>query len=244
MCHARLIHAGLWGVLMTAAIASATTVQFDIVALENNQPITTTNPTITVTPGAQVDYEVTALVSSAAGATTPDNNGLGYFRFDILTDLTVTQPAVTGIEASINSAFNFLVSLGTPTGDDILTVRAAQNTLSGTTALLAGVAEGTSQVIVGGVLNTPTVEGTYHVVLGGTLEASVFAAGGTSTLNSVTPTVGPVSPSRLRRHLPTPDRRTPQVRRPRTRPRPRQRIRPPAQQRRSHRNNSRMELSR
>ncbi len=189
MCEFRAIRVGYWGIMLLAACASAATVRFEIQALEKDVPITGDNPTITVAPGGQVSYEVLALVTSADPAT-PDNNGLGYFLFDILTDLNITQPPIIGVEEAISDSFSFLLKAGTPTDDDLLQVRAAQDTLTGSRPLIPGVAEGQTQVIVGGLLNTPTDEGTYQVTVGGSMAASVFAAGGTATLVEATPTAG------------------------------------------------------
>lgn len=90
------------------------------------------------------------------------------------------QDPVIGIEESISGVFTSLIKLGAPTDDDVLLVRAAQSTLSGSSPLVPGIGQDGPQVLVGGQLFAPAAEGTFHVSVGGTLDASVFATGTTS----------------------------------------------------------------
>ena len=177
-------------ILFTAIASSAANVHFEIVPLIDGEPVDlAATPEITIAPGDPVAYEITALVAPTDPAAS-DNDGLAFFRFDILTDLGVPQPSADGFEETIHEVFTLLRSLGTSSADDLIKIQAAQDTVIGRTPLLTGVAQQQAQVLVGGILATPAIEGTFHVALGGDVQASVFETGGSGRLETATTTVG------------------------------------------------------
>jgi hypothetical protein len=165
---------------MMAGVSPAATVTFNIVPEGGSA-----GDTVTVAPGASVDYRIEAIVTSDDPVTT-DNNGLAFFSVDVLTDLGVTQSAADAFDPAIGSAFPLVQSLGQPSDDDILEIGGGQNIFSSGTAV-TGIGVGATQTLATGSLTTPSTEGTFTITLDAS--ANVLDTGtdtSASTANVVT----------------------------------------------------------
>lgn len=171
--------------LVLAGAASATTVRFDVVPTSD-----TSATSVTVTPGAEVPYQVYVHVISD-NTTTVDNNGLSFFTLEVLTNLTVAQQPLSNFATLIADSFTVVQSLGTVQDDDIVQIGGGQNTFAGGT-VTAGIGSGSGWQLIGeGKFLTPTTEGSYTVAPGSDSLANVFAAGSTTSATQATLQLGP-----------------------------------------------------
>jgi hypothetical protein len=141
------------------------------------------NGIYTVAPGATIDYELYVLVESGSLSdapntpppATPDNNGLSFFSVDILTDFGVQQFPLDGFSLLIVQNFFTTPLLGTPTGDDILSISAGQAQFA--TTAVSGIGQGSFQLLGGGQLRTPNRIGSFTVQIGPNSRANVLSLG-------------------------------------------------------------------
>ena len=179
-------------ILSASPALSAATVLYDVRPVVGGQPVVKENPEdqprVTVLPGTEVAYQVTALVTSAPedpanpvprDAQGRDNNGLSFFRFDLLTTLGVVQGPADAFVPPVDEAFRLLPSLGQVAGQDILQITGAQDTLTFTGSLTAGIGWDEPQPLVEGWLITGQLdasetEAEFTVQVGPNAEASVF----------------------------------------------------------------------
>lgn len=148
--------------------AVAQTVRFDIQPIPTpgvNIPTTLvpTFTTATVAPGGFVPYEIAVFVP--VDPNFPVIQGLAGFNVDIQTGLGVSQPPLTAFATAITFAFTSNLSLGTPSGSNILDI-SAQQELSG--IITPGFALSRRQVLGQGQLVTPNREGNFPVLINGT----------------------------------------------------------------------------
>lgn len=180
--NALMITGGLLG-LSSGALAA--TVRFDVVPTSDNAATS-----VTVTPGADVPYQVYVQVTSD-DTTTADNNGLSFFTLEILTNLTVEQRPLDSFAKLIADNFTTVASLGTVQDDDIVQIGGGQNIFAGSTAV-AGIGTGTTRQLVGdGRFVAPATEGTYTVAPGADSMANVLVAGSVSSATQATFQAGP-----------------------------------------------------
>ena len=140
---------------------------------------------VQVVPGATVAYEVTIAVSDG------DNEGLLLFICDLFTDLGVDQTTDNSeFDPFIAQEFNFFPTVGTPDGDDILTIGASQGFVPGATG---GIGQGGLQVLLRGELQTPSEIGLYNITIGPDTTTQLIAPGGQTIINdnNITTTIGP-----------------------------------------------------
>jgi len=179
-------------ILSTCPALSAATVLFDVRPVVDGEPVIKEDPEdqplVTVLPGEEVAYQMTALVTSAPedpanpvprDAEGRDNNGLSFFRFDLLTTLGVVQGPADGFVPPVDVAFRLLPNLGVVEGENILQIAAAQDTLTFTGTLTAGIGWDEPQPLVEGRLITGQLdaletEADFTVQVGPDPEASVF----------------------------------------------------------------------
>jgi len=154
--------------MILAEVAGAATVRFDV-RPAGGRP----GDTVDVLPGGELAYEVTAEVVTP-DPMMPDNDGLALFMLDIETNLTVAQERVEFAPA-IAAAFALFQSRGTPAGDDIHDISAAQDVASG--AVLIGVGRDGPEPLVSGRLRAPEAVGTYRVSVRGVPQATVLVPG-------------------------------------------------------------------
>ena len=171
----QLILPAAWGLLASAAAASDLNVSVE----SGGQNA------ITVSPGAQVAYDVVAELSDAA------NEGLALVRFDLAFDGGDLPQASTPGGAPMS---NFVSPVGlsnpagyggTVIGGDLIQVGGAQNTIKNsfapqpTGAVITGVAQpGFPATVVSGTLAAPDQVGTYTLALS-ELGANVIVQGDT-----------------------------------------------------------------
>ncbi len=141
--------------------------------------------TVTVAPGATVNYEIVGEFSDAA------NDGLAYFRCDLEFEGAPLNAANAPVSAPMT---NFARPLGltnpagfggTPIGGKLIQVGGAQNTINNafaaapTGVVITGIAKpGTPQVLVTGTLNAPLKVGDFKLKVTN-LDANVIRQGGT-----------------------------------------------------------------
>ncbi len=182
--------------LGTCTTLPATIVQYDIRPLVGGQPIVKespqSQPIVSVRPESEVGYQVTVrTITSPEDPAFPvpidpdgqDNNGLSFFRFDILTTLGVLQQPADRFVPPADTAFTLLPSLGTVSTEDILELSGAQDTVGfvgGTPTPGIGLDE-TQPIVEGRLLTGPLApneaEAEFLVRIGPVAQASVFQAG-------------------------------------------------------------------
>lgn len=116
----------------------------------------------TAEPGILVEYEIRATVEPD-DPNAPDTNGLAGFTVDLITDFGVTQPQISGFGETVSLFLTMAQQLGTPAGDDLIGIAAAQ--LPGASAV-TGIGVGVEIVLAHGFLMLPAVEGVVTVELG------------------------------------------------------------------------------
>jgi hypothetical protein len=173
-------------IILGAAIAGsghAATVRFTLV------PRNVDGSVVTVTPGAEVPFDVFAEVTSDDPAA-PDNNGLAFFSMAVDTNLGVTQRPLDAFSQTVGPAFPLVQSLGRAVDDDIEEIGGGQNTFGGNAAV-AGIGVGEPELLGSGRFLTPASEGTFDVQVRSVPSANVFAPNVTSGAQAATVEIGP-----------------------------------------------------